>query len=137
MNYSCARQIKDKWFYTTNGFPTGNCSPYDVCKDCDGRCTYRSDIECNFCCNKGLVNKSSPCLGHDTAEEACEHQRQYEIDKVRYSTDKHTQRKCQICESWTQNLAWLDYNVYYLCENHCNRDSLEKIVKPFNECWFS
>lgn len=147
MNYQSARQMTNgKWHYTnTNGNhvrPMGYCSPITTCPKCNGHSMFAdpsSSLSCDNCKNKGVIDVEVPCPGHDTEEEACEHYRQYELDRARYNVvDANAKEKCVVCGEWTQTMATVDcYRTYRLCESHCNRDALEKLYPAVGDCWSS
>jgi hypothetical protein len=72
------------------------------------------------------------CVGHDTPEGAQEHYRQYLLDTARYDGRMSgQQRACRVCGAWTQRFAETEAgtSLYVLCDEHCNRESLETLVK--------
>lgn len=80
------------------------------------------------------------CPGHATPEEAQEHYRQYTLDtQTHYNgVNNDTQRKCEVCGEWTQHYALVEHRRYALCDEHRNRDELEKLVKledSFSSSW--
>jgi hypothetical protein len=61
-----------------------------------------SEYYCKECKSKGVyyLEDQEVCPGHDTEMEACEHYRQYLLDKARYDqVSKDIQKKCDICRS--------------------------------------
>lgn len=150
MNYFQAREITDqdgnpagRWHYTgmNDGrvWPAGYCSPtWNTCPDCKGwdavpsRAGGTISSGCETCAGKGYL-PVEPCPGHDTPEGAEEHQRQYMLDRrTRY--DRHTpnqQHKCRVCGAWTQGFATVgESRMYILCDEHRNREEVEKLMGP-------
>lgn len=143
MNYYEAREIQTKegqptglWHYTCKNdgriWAVGYCSSKELCPDCQGRSgpMWRGD-HCDTCSDLGLVHVPNPCQGHATKEEAEEHYRQWELDKeTRYDGKLSGQQlQCQLCQAWTQRFARVgQVNTYILCDDHCNRESLEPLV---------
>lgn len=71
------------------------------------------------------------CPGHDTAEQACDHHRNYLLDNAKYdlgsdSTAPYDQHKCQVegCVNPTGKYAMIFGDHYLLCGQHMNRDAL-------------
>jgi len=75
------------------------------------------------------------CAGHDTAEEAEDHQRQYWLDTASYTSKlDRTQERCEYpsCGEWTQYIARYGegkMSMKILCERHCNRDGLDAVLE--------
>lgn len=80
-----------------------------------------------------IGNCADNCPGHADKEGAYEHYRQYLIDKARFhapTVANPTLHKCEICGEWTDKIAIIDQTVHhFLCDTHCNRESLEQVVK--------
>lgn len=133
-----------KWHYTrTDGSGTyaeGYCSPWDSCPECSKDPIKMMDIgcqvdDCEVCHGTRVIRKENPCPGHDTAEEAIEHNRQYEIDHAREFETEDEQRKCKVCGTWTtKGLVSSGGRICglheYLCDEHRNRDGLDQATKP-------
>lgn len=77
--------------------------------------------------------------GHATAEEAVACFQQYELDhRTRYypptperEAEATEQHRCQVCQAWTVGSAIVGQSRHlYLCPEHCNRESVEKLLKP-------
>lgn len=122
-HYTCARDL-EVW-------SVGNCSPLESCPDCKDRDPPFGLIDCGRCGGKRLVRKANPCSGHATVEEACEHQKEYELDHARFDAVlDNEQRKCVVCQAWTQRMAQVGHGLmhsYALCDLHCNRESLARL----------
>lgn len=139
MNYYQPREKTDGngngtglWHYTCKNdgriWPVGYCSPWETCPDCKGHSIVSIDAKCDKCENRGVIKRENPCPGHKTPEEAAEHYRQYKLDNVRYDGKYHDEmRKCEICGNWTEHFALIDYRSYALCDEHRNRENLEKV----------
>lgn len=67
--------------------------------------------------------------GHATEEEACECYRQYILDqRCRETHHPDEQRKCEICATWTDGGFIVGgYHIHELCQEHRNRESLDKV----------
>lgn len=113
MNYRQARELKDEdgkgrglWHYTNMNdsriWPEGYCA--------DG------------------------CPGHPTPEGAEEHYREYLLATADFQGRiANAQRKCVHpgCDAWTQRNAQVGpgrLETYMLCDLHCNRNGLEKVM---------
>jgi hypothetical protein len=102
-------QTTKKWFYCcTNDagtFEEPCCAQLERCPTCRATIEMYHSVnagkDCSTCDNKRLVPKVDACLGHDTAEEAIEHNRQYDLDKAVVAINNDEQHKCKICEAWT------------------------------------
>lgn len=75
--------------------------------------------------------------GHADAAEACECYRQYELDhelkfKTKPKEESDQLHRCQAiggCAEFTAGIAFLgQYNHFYLCDSHRNRDEVEKLI---------
>ena len=77
--------------------------------------------------------------GHTSAEEAEACYRDFLLDQELTFNHKSgdAQRKCEICEQWTQLYACIDMRIFNLCENHQNRESVEKLFNSISEIWSS
>lgn len=127
-----------KWYYTcTDGsgvYEIGYCVQTELCPECrkDWDTMY-DDKDCSFCNNRRFIDKENACQGHNTANEAIEHYRQYKLDKSEVRVDPDVQKKCELCGTWTQKFmdfganGWFDQ--YYLCEEHCNKEGLDSLTK--------
>ena len=99
MNHDTAREVQKDgkgtglWHYTTSNdrggtHAIGNCSPWDSCGCGEQPHGWPADPNCPKCNGTGLVPKVNPCPGHATPEAACEHQKQYVLDRVTFSGPK-------------------------------------------------
>ncbi len=74
---------------------------------------------------------ANACSGHDTAEEAREHYRQYLInERVDYRPD-HMKRpeRCKICAEWTHSYAHIEaWDSYPLCKEHLTKESVLRLL---------
>ena len=152
------------WHYTcsnkrTGTYAVGYCSPWDNCPECakglapwgwvrneDG--TPKLDenqkpIKCGKCEGRGLVAKEDPCPGHPSKEEACDHYKQYQLDRLKIRGPKEQQwpkEKCCVdgCEEVATMLADIpgDMHHFELCPAHANRETVEKMYRV-GESWSS
>lgn len=131
-----------KWRYCsaskTGSFAIGHCSQIESCT-CSPN-TIFGITDCEICQGKGFVSHPNPCPGHDTPEDACNHYREYLIDNARYDYNMgDMQKKCEICGTWTQHMAAVPMaSIYHtLCDEHRNREYLDKVMSPVGESWHS
>ena len=80
--------------------------------------------------------------GHATSEEACDCYREYLLDhRLRLHDpplDPSTLNKCVVCGAYTAGLAELNFEHWWLCDEHRNRTEVEKLVpKGEREAWSS
>ncbi len=71
------------------------------------------------------------CVGHPTPEEAREHYRLYLLDSAQYDgMMQDEQRKCEVCKKWTQYYAYIPLAMtkHILCNEHCNRETLDTVM---------
>ncbi len=68
--------------------------------------------------------------GHATEQEARECYRQYLLDKKLVLDRKliDLQRKCAVCETWTQGCAEVGLHLFVLCDDHRTRGQVEKLM---------
>ncbi len=68
--------------------------------------------------------------GHATREEARACYREYEFDQeLRFTEMRDEQRKCAICDQWTQGYAELgQFHRFFLCGDHSNRQGVEQAL---------
>jgi len=137
VNYYSAKQRKDgKWDYTCQNdnfiYPVGYCHLPDVTNEVYN--LFPEDVKCIT----ENSDKFHEC-GHETQEEAEECYKQYILDfQLRLKTeDKNTQRKCQVCGEWTTLLAIVDTKMFQLCDEHNNRDEVEKLYGKVGMIWTS
>lgn len=152
MRYYKAREIQEngngtgRWHYTcAHGdrvYPVGHCSRFIDCPSCKGQMHVNGEW-CNGCNGIGVIDNPSPCPGHATPEEACEANRQYELDRARFCKDEgkeDAQHKCVECGEKTQGTALVGGDCgrpITLCNEHQNRDTLAKHYKGETESWRS
>jgi hypothetical protein len=79
--------------------------------------------------------------GHETAEEARECYKHYQLDNELHLDIKMAsqQRKCEAdgCGAWTQGMARVGGHVsFVLCDEHRNRENVEKLYSV-GESWTS
>ena len=147
MNYYQARELRDAdgkgtglWHYTVRNddriWATGYCSPWETCPACKGNAGLFAAIRgerCATCEDKGIVRRADPCPGHDTPEGAREHYRQYLLDQVRYDQKLlDERRKCAVCGAWSEYTAFIPSeinHVWVLCDEHRNREQVDKLLK--------
>ena len=162
MNYYQARElVKDGkstglWHYTVMNdsyvMAIGYCSPWDSCPNCfnEGACQFGwlrnsegellkdekgNFIKCEKCGGKGLVEKESPCPGHSTKEEACEHYKQYLVDRAEIrgpEIQSWPKDKCGFegCDNEATHYAAVRGMEYHrMCPEHATKEVLAKLVR--------
>ena len=71
------------------------------------------------------------CPGHPTKAEACEHQKQYDLDhrlRLDDTLGADVAHRCQVCQEWTQGAASVDgWQHYILCDKHRTREEVAKL----------
>lgn len=136
--YTPRQKTNGKWYYTCSNsagiFDVGGCSQIVSCPDCSPYyLNYDQKGKCKTCLGHGFIDKVDPCQGHDTPEEAVEHYRQYNVINAKTGFSEDEQRKCEICEKWTQHyMAFKDFFKLpvYLCEEHLTHEYLNKATSP-------
>jgi len=132
----------NKWYYTItdgDGVKTHPCcSEQKSCPKCLEQISYFPSASCDICNGKGYIDKENFCGGHDTAEAACEHHRQYLISIAKEHTDNDCQHKCLICDAWTQrfysygDVGWMT-KQYFFCHAHFSKDFLDRATQKPSE----
>jgi hypothetical protein len=93
----------------------------------------------------GLVTAEGYCAmgcdGHTTAEEACEHYRQYMLKEGKWHKLNYENIifHCKICGAWTNcsmSLGWAMSN-FDLCPLHQDMSYIEQLLSPIHEFWLS
>lgn len=154
MNYEQPREIKEgpnagKWHWTTRNDNTirasGYCSSWETCPSCHGM-TAQGQVriglmtidpadDCSTCENRGIVQKTDPCPGHETAEEAAEHFRQYRIDRAEFvvvnDPDAVQLNRCKMCEKFTASYMHIPGEIHteIVCPDHHNREALNFLIE--------
>lgn len=76
---------------------------------------------------------AADCSGHATPDEAREHYKEYLVNEcTRYDGKlSDMQKHCEVCGEWTQRIAEIpiEMSVYPLCDLHCNREEVSKLLK--------
>lgn len=71
------------------------------------------------------------CAGHDTADEAREHYRQFLVNERVSLFPEQMQRpeRCRVCGAWTQSYARVEsWDFYPLCPEHLTRESVALLL---------
>lgn len=128
MNYYEPKQRKSdgKWDYTRNGCATGYCHTFKP---------FEKEFVEQFHISDREVEKHNSFAdkyhadGHDSADEACECYKQYQLDHTLQldHEDVNQQRKCEVCGEWTTKFAMLDCSLFHLCDEHRTREEVEKL----------
>ena len=84
------------------------------------------------CMNDGQIWPVGYCAEHAphaTAAAAEECYRNYLLDKKLRLNCEHpdTQKKCQVCGTWTLARAVIDCDIFELCPAHMTRDEVAKL----------
>jgi hypothetical protein len=87
---------------------------------------------------RNFKSKHHTC-GHSTPEEAQKCYREFLLDQRLSLNKKHDnmQKKCDVCDKWTDLFAEVGSESWNLCEDHNNREEIEKLFKIPNESWIS
>jgi DnaJ-class molecular chaperone len=119
-------------------YPVGYCSPWRSCPVCNDSGSFPLQ-DCRLCEGKGLVKVTDPCQGHLTKEDACNHYREYLLDRAKYAQEIEGKHECEICGELTSRIANIPGHIlsYSLCAEHCNREGLDKVLKDIGESWAS
>lgn len=136
MRYHQPRQIESgpnagRWHYTVridgDIYPEGYCSRWRVCPACDGHAFLDAQGDrCETCGNRGSIEVTDPCPGHDTPQGAYRHQTEWVLD---HHLDLRggrpdTQHPCRVCGEWTTRFAAVagEEKTYPLCDAHRTRE---------------
>lgn len=107
-HYIAVKDGDGRWWYANEGVDrqgnagwakSGACLPLIVCPDCkDELPLSTAQKACQTCGGRGLVDDPNPCNGHDTAEEAYEHQKQHILaTRLRFLEDRDDARTLHTC----------------------------------------
>ena len=147
VNYEEPRQVDPtldrpdagKWRWTTRNDnetrAAGYCASWEVCPQNHGWESIGRDFKCDTCGGRGIVDKAAPCVGHDTAEEAAEHYRQYRIDQAAFvsvkDADAHMLHRCKMCDKHTASYMHIPGEIHqeYVCDDHHNRQALSFLIQ--------
>lgn len=77
--------------------------------------------------------------GHETNEGACACYREYLLDfRLQLHAETIEERhKCAACGEWTGRSASVDSRYWWLCDEHCNREEVAKLMPAVGESWVS
>lgn len=149
MNHDAPREIADangkptgRWHYTRknsrgSAYPIGFCSPWVSCPECEKWQGDDGITVCQKCDNRHLVRSETPCPGHATPEEACEHYRQYLLSEIQFRGPKTQaswpKEKCRVdgCNNEGTHLAQIPgyhWTFFDLCEQHYNVESISPLI---------
>jgi hypothetical protein len=130
MNYYQARKRESdgRWDYTRNNRPAGYCQEF---KEFDPEFVenyHISEVEVE---KHNKFSDKYHTDGHECEEEACDCYKEYQLDHALRLGLKMSdqQMKCKICDEWTQKYAEIDCSMYILCDEHNNREEVEKLYK--------
>lgn len=139
------------WHYTviTNGYgmATGNCAQIEICPECNGLSNpvlgapdtpiapdengdlpAREVVLCMACDSKGYRPKADACPGHETEEGACEHFKEFMLDKAQHNV-RFEISPCAVCGSpTTRGAKTVAHLAWHLCRKHNNRDGLSTAI---------
>ena len=78
------------------------------------------------------------CPGHATEEEACEHYKQYLLDKrMRPGTLSNQMLRCRECKEFTDGVVHIGaYQMFILCPAHQGKETVAKHLR-IGESWES
>jgi hypothetical protein len=144
MNYYAAkqRQSDKKWDYTCRNDdftqPVGYCGAYiDWTPELLSRLGLPAEHP-SFEKQRQFRDKHHSC-GHETQQEAEACYREYLLDQRLKLMCEHpdAQIRCKVCNKWTTFYAEIDMNMWDLCEEHNNREEVEKLFEAPGEIWKS
>lgn len=77
------------------------------------------------------------CPGHATPEEACDHQKQWDLDHARFHRGSDLPEpdalyRCKVCRAFTAGYATYgpgQMSLVTLCDEHCNRQALAGLIR--------
>jgi hypothetical protein len=140
MRYYAARQRVDgKWEFACGNYPVGYCAGYKELteKECFLSEKMLEEENAKIALNKDKYHR----CGHDTKEEAQICYKNYLLDnRIRFEPEQKDPSqlfKCRVCGKFCSGYAISEYDLFSLCEEHCNRESLSKIMNPPQELWIS
>lgn len=133
MNYYTTSQRTDgNWDYTRNYRPVGYCRPYE---EIDAERYGITEEECAK--YQETSHKHHDC-GHATEEEARECYKQYLLDhNLKFNVMENQQNKCRVCKAWTQNYVEIGNNLFILCSDHCDSETIRTLFAAPQESWSS
>ncbi len=144
MNYYGPRQRESdkRWDYTCRNdghiWPVGYCRKYEEWwvrfEEQFGHRPNQDEID------RCIANQHKyHSEGHATDDEACACYREYLLDHhLRLGLEcSDAQYKCKVCGAWTSLYAEVDMRHWTLCEQHNNREEVEKLFGKVGEIWSS
>jgi hypothetical protein len=94
------------------------------------------------CMNDGVIwadGACADCAGHDTPEEACEHERQRRVGQMAFSPlnpDEHRYKpgRCQVgtCANVATHRAQIPNQTWRVCGEHADAAAANTLVEPFS-----
>lgn len=139
--YEPKQRVSDKrWDYVCGNRPVGYCTAYREFTEKDTVLTEQMREKEN---ERIRANKEKyHTNGHATEIEARECYKQYLLDNRTRLCPKLQNpsqlNKCVVCGEFCSGFATVGECRYYtLCEKHCNREELEKLVTPPGLMWIS
>lgn len=129
-----------KWDYACGNHPVGYCAGYREFTEKDSFLPEQIRTTEN---EKMLANKEKyHTEGHDTEEEARLCYKQYLLDnRLRLNpeqTNPSQLNKCRVCGEFCSGYATIgECEMYFLCKEHCNRDEVDKLMRPPGQMWIS
>jgi len=150
VNYEQPRQVDPKsnspdagkWRWTNmrdkKVWASGGCLSKvgeEACPGCGGKSEESPNVVCIDCGSSGKRGKYEPCPGHDTPEEAAQHNWEWEIDHFRLNAGKWVDpTRCQgpKCGRFATAFAKVPGDVaggYTLCPRHMNTETL-RLIHP-------
>lgn len=139
MNYYCAKQREDgNWDFTRNGVPTGYCRQYREWTDKDVE-TFGVSKDHPQILKAAEFKEKHHSAGHKTSEEAAECYKEYVLDQqISFNhEDKNSLHKCKVCGTFTSLFVILDTDLFILCEEHQNKESVASVYNAPKQIWSS
>jgi hypothetical protein len=136
MRYYTARQRMDKkWDFTCGRCPVGYCAAY---KEWTKEELEKFGLDEVFLQKVASFKEKHHTCGHETEKEAQECYKQYLLDQeLRFGEIQDAQYKCRICKKWTQKYASFSTSMWFLCDEHCNREGVDQIYEAPTDIWIS
>lgn len=148
MNYAQPRQVDSeadrpdagKWRWTVRNdndiWTDVACTVPCPAGDCTGGRAWddvsQNDQKCETCHGRGRVADD----GHDTAEEAAEHYRQWQIENVEWhvivAAEARQLNRCKMCDKHTASYMTVKGDAYshnVVCPDHHNRAGAEFLIQ--------
>lgn len=148
MRHLCARQRESdkRWDFTSGGrkgaYPVGYCAGYREFT-ADDLAVHDQGHADRLNAEQEPFREKYHTDGHATKEKACACYREYLLDmrlQLRRRVDPDALRRCEAegCDEWTGHYAQVgSAQMWHLCDEHLNRDTVDELMGPISEIWSS